>query len=119
MGSRSERPNPLLPEIATERLDIYRTELDRPHNAARTMWMAFVKAEIGWRMAGHLLVMQFSEGAAFVEWISIDPQFRRMGLATEMLQAIDVSYPCELMLTAATEEGKAFIDAYQERFAKQ
>ena len=51
----------------------------------------------------------------YVEWVYVDEQYRRMGIATEVLREIEIELG-KLTLDGATDEGEAFCDSYQEKY---
>lgn len=51
----------------------------------------------------------------YVEWCHVEEQYRRQGIATEVVRAINSVVP-GLSFEGATDEGEAFVDAYFKRF---
>lgn len=48
----------------------------------------------------------------YLDWIETSSQFRRQGLATELLRLLEERHP-GIIYDGATDEGDAFLDAYE------
>ena len=51
----------------------------------------------------------------YVEWVHVDEQYRRKGIATEVLRAIENDIG-GIMMEGATDVGEAFCDTYELKF---
>lgn len=56
-------------------------------------------------------VMEMFDGAHYLDWIKVDPEYRRKGLATELLAAIRGKFGSEVYSSGVTPEGAALIES--------
>ncbi|MGB7325910.1 MAG: hypothetical protein WBD31_13630, partial [Rubripirellula sp.] len=98
------------------RFDIHSHEIKRDDTVGgmcRTVFQAWFHSE---DVAKPVCIVTINEHFAdFVEWIHVDELFRRTGIATEVMQAIEGVIP-GITLDGATEAGEAFCDEYERRF---
>ena len=103
----------------TERFVIYRHEIKRPEKLGgicRTVFHAWFHSE---DIPHPVCVVTVNESFAdYVEWIHVDEAYRRTGIATEVLRAIENKIGC-VTLDGATEAGTAFCDAYEMKFPSE
>lgn len=102
--------------IRTERFTIFSHEIKRDENvggAYRTVFQAWFHSE---DVPKPVCIVTVNEGCGdYVDWLHVDEQYRRQGIASEVVRAIE-SYIPTLMLEGATDDGEAFVDAYCERY---
>jgi ribosomal protein S18 acetylase RimI-like enzyme len=102
--------------LRTNRFDIHRQEIKRDEKLggmSRTLFHAWHHSE---DIAKPVCIVTVNESFSnYVEWIHVDEGFRRQGIATEVLRAIEIDIGV-LMLDGATEAGEAFVDAYENKF---
>lgn len=94
----------------TERFDIFRVDVEREPamGIGRTVYMAWHHSE---DIPRPVCTVTIGPMFNYVEWINVEEGFRRQGVATEVLKAIeDVIGECQL--DAVTSEGLAFCEAY-------
>jgi len=103
-------------KIRTERFDIHRQEIRRDEklgDICRTLFHAWHHSE---DIAKPICFVTVNESFSnYVEWIHVDESFRRQGIATEVLRAIETEIGT-VMIDGATEAGEAFCDAYDAKF---
>lgn len=102
--------------LRTERFNIHRQEITRDDKVGgmpRTVFHAWYHSEDVAKPVCFVTVNEcFSN---YVEWIHVDEQYRRMGIATEVLRAIESDIG-GVMIEGVTNEGEAFCDAYELKF---
>lgn len=102
--------------LRTERFDIHRHEITRDDKLGgmdRTVFHAWFHSE---DVAKPVCIVTVNECFAnFVEWVHTDEQYRRQGIATEVLRAIEIDIGT-LTIDGATDEGTAFCEAYEGKF---
>jgi GNAT superfamily N-acetyltransferase len=105
--------------IRTDRFNIHRHEIERDTKLGgmpRTLFHAWFHSE---DIAKPVCCVTVNECFAnFVEWIAVDERYRRRGIATEVLRAIEEDIGC-VSIDGATDEGTAFCDAYENRFPSE
>jgi GNAT superfamily N-acetyltransferase len=101
------------PVASTERLDIYSHTITRSEangGCSRTVFHA-------WFHSGDVprpvcvATVHFSPLGNFTEWVHVEEKYRRQGIATETLRAIEQILG-ELDLSGATPAGEAFCEAF-------
>lgn len=108
--------DPPLPTIRTERFLIHKVEVMRPEELGglpRSMFTAWTHSDDIPRPLCLVVVNQCF--ANYVEWIHVDEENRRTGIATEVLRAIELEIG-GVTMDGATEAGTAFVDAYERLF---
>lgn len=103
-------------QFKTERFIVYRHEVKRPEKLGgmhRTVFHAWFHSE---DIPRPVCVVTVNESFGdFVEWLEVDSKFRRKGIATEVLRAIEEKIGC-LTLSGATKAGDAFCEAYEAKY---
>lgn len=101
------------PVYQTERFDIFRVQICRNPElgAPRDLFTAWARKEDLARSLCEVTIFQTSFGN-YVEWLHVDEQHRRVGIATEVLSAIEDILGGSLEMVAASESGEAFIKSY-------
>lgn len=101
--------------LRTERFNIHRHEITRDEKLggmSRTVFHAWHHTE---DVAKPVCIVTINEGFLnYVEWIHVDEQYRREGIATEVLRAIETDIG-GVLLDGATDEGEAFCEAYERK----
>lgn len=102
--------------IRTERFTIFSHEIKRDESLGgmcRTVFQAWFHSE---DVPKPICIVTINEGFAdFVEWVHVDEQFRRQGIATEVMRAIEGIIP-GITMSGATDEGDAFCEAYERKY---
>lgn len=79
----------------------------------RTVFQAWFHSE---DVPKPVCIVTINEGFAdFVEWVHVDEQFRRQGIATEVMRGIEDIIP-GITISGATDEGDAFCEAYERKY---
>lgn len=96
--------------ISSERFDIFKTEVEcRGTQSKKFMFHAWFHSEDVAKPTCIVTISEFN----FVEWIHVDEQFRRKGIATEVLQAIENEIG-KLILDPVTKEGEEFCKSFHK-----
>ena len=102
--------------LRTKRFNIHRHEITRDEKLggmSRTVFHAWYHSE---DVAKPVCIVTINECFSnYVEWVHVDEQYRRRGIATEVLRAIENDIG-GIMIDGATDEGEAFCDAYELKF---
>ena len=102
--------------IRTNRLTIFSIEIPRDKAVGgfpRTVFQAWFHSN---DVPKPICNVTINEGLLdYVEWVEVDEHFRRQGIATEVMQAIESVIP-GITLYGCTESGEAFCDAYEAKF---
>lgn len=104
------------PALTTKRLEIHRHAIERPEctgGGTYTVWHAWLKLEPHGDVSRPVCFVTIGL-LGFVEWIYVDEDYRRLGIATEALEAIETQYE-EICLDGATDCGDAFVNAFIAR----
>lgn len=104
---------------STERFEIWKTTVRHygDHGSLpRKMYFAFPAEPESKRLVSFVVVDD--NQSSFVEWIYVDEELRRSGVATEVLQFVE-QHGNELTISGATPEGDAFTEAYTEQFPRR
>lgn len=100
------------PIIRTARFNIHSHEIKRDEAMGgmfRTVFQAwFHSADVPRPICIVTINESFQD---FVEWVHVEESFRRQGVATEVMTAIEDLIP-GIILDGATEAGEAFCDSY-------
>lgn len=101
------------PVYQTERFDIFRVQICRNSELGepRDLFTAWPRKEDISRSLCEATVFQTPFGN-YVEWLHVDEQHRRIGIAREVVSAVEDILGCELIMEAASESGEAFIKSY-------
>ena len=96
------------PIIQTKRFDIFHTHITRNPllGAGRDVYTAWYRNDDVPRPV--CVVTLF---ASYVEWIEVTQILRREGIATEVLEGLELKYGL-LNYESASEEGEAFCESY-------
>lgn len=98
--------------IRTSRFTIFSHEIQRDAKVGgmcRTVFQAWFHSE---DVPKPVCIVTINESFMdYVEWVHVDEQYRRMGIATEVMQAIEGVIPC-ITLEGATDAGEAWCDHY-------
>ena len=95
----------------TKRLRVFRAALKpTPHNSVRILYVAFRLDEDRPMVCATCLVWL---AAAYVDWIEVTSEYRRMGFASELLKGIEADLGTTLDLSPGSDEGEAFCPAYE------
>lgn len=100
------------PLFCTRRFDVYKHEVTRNKDLwmwPRSVYQAWFRSCDVPRPVCVVTINQFCMN--YVEWIYVEDDYRRQGIATEIMKAIE-SEIGECTLSGATEEGEAFVDSY-------
>lgn len=99
-------------EFSTKRFDIFMVQILRNPDlgAPREVYMAWPRETDIPRSLCEVTL--FSD---YVEWVHVDESHQRMGIATEVIQAIENYTGRKLILEGVTESGIAFVDHYSQR----
>ena len=104
------------PVLRTERFNIHSHEIkrdDRVGGICRTVFQAWFHSE---DIPKPVCIVTINESFMdYVEWIHVDEQYRRHGIATEVMQEIEKVIP-GITLEGATDAGEAFCEEYERRF---
>ena len=102
--------------IRTERFTIFSHEIQRDEKVGgmcRTVFQAwFHSADVPKPVCIVTINESFMD---YVEWIHVDEQYRRQGIATEVMHAIE-SYIPGITLDGATKAGEAWCDHYERLY---
>lgn len=102
--------------LETERFTIFSHEIQRHSRLggmSRTVFQAWFHSE---DVPKPICIVTINECLMdYVEWIHVDESYRRQGVATEVLRAIESIIP-GITLDGATDEGEAFCEAYNKKF---
>jgi len=102
--------------ISTERFIIYSHEIKRPEKLGgmfRTVFHAWFHSE---DIPRPICIVTINESLMdYVDWVHVDEEFRRRGIATEVMRAIEGVIP-GITLSGATDEGDAFCEAYELKY---
>lgn len=102
--------------LRTDRFDVHSHEIkrdDRVGGMCRTVFQAWFHSQ---DIPKPVCIVTINESCMdYVEWIHVDEQYRRQGIATEVLRAIEKVIP-GIELDAGTDAGEAFIKEYESRF---
>lgn len=115
MEDEDEPVSKCTPVIRTQRFSIYKHEIVRDEKLGgmlRSVFHAWHHSEDWPRPACVVTVNECFKN--FVEWVHVEDQFRREGVATEVVRAIELEIGT-LTMEGATDEGMAFCETY---FAK-
>lgn len=98
--------------IRTERFTIFSHEIPRDEKLGgvpRTVFQAWFHSE---DIPKPVCIVTVNESFMdFVEWVHVDEQYRRQGIATEVVRAIECVIP-GIVLDGATDAGDAWCDYY-------
>lgn len=98
--------------ITSPRFTIFRHEIPRPDvlgGLPRTVFQAWHHSQDVPKPV--CVVTIFEAFCNYVEWIHVDEQYRRMGIATEVLQAIEAEIgTCDM--EGVSESGERFCEHY-------
>ena len=103
--------------LSTERFDIHGSAITRSENLGgheRHVYQAWHHTEDVARPV--CIVTIWESFGNYVEWIHVEEQFRREGIATEVLRAIEETIGGNVSFEGATVEGIAFCDHYESKF---
>lgn len=105
-------------KIRTNRFDIFGDEVFRDESLGnpRTVFQAWHHSEDIPRPVCIVVVNQCFGN--YVEWAETFDGFRRQGIATEVLRAIELEIG-GITIHAVTESGTAFCDAYEEMYPEE
>lgn len=102
--------------IRTDRFNVHRHQITRDDavgGMARTVFHAWYHSE---DVAKPVCIVTVNECFSnYVEWVHVDEQYRRKGIATEVLRAIETNLS-GVMIDGATDEGEAFCDSYESKY---
>ena len=102
--------------INTDRFIIYSHEIQRPEQLGgmcRTVFQAWFHSE---DIPRPVCVVTINESLMdYVDWVHVDEAFRRQGIATEVVRAIEGVIP-GITLTGVTEAGEAWCDYYERKY---
>jgi GNAT superfamily N-acetyltransferase len=103
--------------ISTERFVIYSHEIQRPQKLGgmcRTVFQAWFHSQ---DIPRPICIVTINESMCdYVEWVHVEEEFRRQGIATEIIHAIEGVIP-GITLEGATDEGEAWCDYYERKYA--
>ena len=107
-----KEPEPLKPVLRTQRFEIFQASCERTQEGCleRDVYLAFFHSEDIPRPVCTLTIGPLN----YVEWVEVPEGFRRQGIATEVIEAVEAA--CGLLdMSGVTDSGTAFCDAYCER----
>lgn len=113
----SKLNGPLNPIIRTERFEIFKATCLRTQNGCdpRDVYLAFFHSQDVPRPVCTLTIWDSPKiDYRFVEWVHVEEGFRRQGIASEVVEAVEAKIGL-LRMDGATDEGDAFCAAYEER----
>ena len=106
------------PVIRTARFDVHSHEIMRSEKLggmSRTVFQAWDHSR---DIPKPLCVVTINESFMdYVEWIHVDEQYRREGIATEVMRGIEDVIP-GIMLEGATDEGEAWCEHYEQKYPR-
>lgn len=103
------------PILKTARFDIHKHEIFRSEEMGgvpRSVFHAWFHS--GYDVPKPVCVVTVFEMLKFVEWVHVDEEWRRTGIATEVLRAIESLFG-ELDIIGVTKAGQGFCAAYVSR----
>ena len=86
-----------------------------PMSRLREIWLVIDQADECVRIiaTASVLVTPCEDLRVWIDWLEVSDGFRRQGVATHLMKAIEQHYgPADVCCTAGTQEGEAFIAAY-------
>lgn len=102
--------------IRTERFTILSHEIQRDEKVGgmcRTVFQAWFHSE---DVPKPVCIVTINESFMdYVEWVHVDEQYRRRGIATEVLRAIENEIG-GIMIDGATDAGEAWCDHYERLY---
>jgi len=99
------------PTFSTKRFDVFCVELLRNPQlgSSREVYLAMSNEHDIPRSLCEVTL--FSD---YVEWVHVDESHRRMGIATEIIQAIEFHTGRSLYLEGVTDSGTVFVEHYKQ-----
>ena len=103
----------------TKRFLIFKSEIERPPRIgkSRDVYQAWFHSEDVPKpvcvvtLNSHDKLLDWCDENHYLEWIHVDEQYRRRGVATEVINAL-VRELGDIAMEAATDAGEAFCNAY-------
>lgn len=120
MCDDDENEDGLPPRIRSERFDIYHHDICRSEangGLARSVYHAWFHSQ---DVPFPVCVVTINECFMdYVEWIHVEERYRRQGIATEVLRAIELELGRVVTMDAVTDLGRAFVESYEDRFPSE
>lgn len=102
--------------ICTKRFIIYSHEIPRPEKLGgmcRTLFHAWFHSD---DIPRPICIVTINESMCdYAEWVHVEEEFRRQGIATEVMRAIEIVIP-GITLEGVTDEGEAWCDHYERLY---
>lgn len=95
------------PRIQTERFDVWRHSIVRKPGRPREVYQAWFRDE---DVPKPVCVVTVDGGRGYLEWVHVDEQYRRRGIATEVLRAVDDDIGIETA-DGVTEAGVRLVES--------